>query len=305
MQDASKALPSTTNDLDALLSTVPSPPASSNAASRVGVLFRPRYRAIMFELKLKHDMPFKLRDTLVSKEYFRAAAQAWFRAVVFHARTLLIKRTMSQINSKYLILQRHLHRKTKLFLKFGKVASIEMGPSTGFWLQYLRRCGSLKRLTVDIGYEFFWRYSLGPSPLWQTILDEELFEILRYSGMSRLRGLKTIKLQPLHSAVQGPAHRAIFKGNVQRLEHLAQRQVSMAKQDSRVTLPADDIFSGPRFHFENSAKEKVAMFRVSFSPGCMFSYRVDWLQKGVIICGLLLLSPFTFFIIQVIRVLLR
>lgn len=61
VQDASKTLPSTTNNLDALLSTVPSPPASSNAASRVGVLFRPKYRAIVFELKLKQDMPFKLR----------------------------------------------------------------------------------------------------------------------------------------------------------------------------------------------------------------------------------------------------
>lgn len=182
---------------------------------------------------------------------------------------------MSQINSKNLVLQRSLHRKTELLKEFGKAASIEMGPSTGFWLKYLRKCCSLKRLTVDIGYKFHWRYSLGPSPLWQTVLDEELFEILRYCGISRLRGLKTIKLQPLDLASQGLIHGAIFRGNVQRLEHLAQRQVRMAKQDSRVTLPADDIFSGPRFHFANSAKEKVAMFRVSFSPGCMFSYRVD------------------------------
>lgn len=162
--------------------------------------------------------PLKVEEWLVSKRYFLSAAKAWIGNQEFDAKSaqhsLLYHNPYSARNGSGLFREFCAFLTVDyVFMTAGSICH-SIGINIG-------ACRKLKDLTLQIGHDVFAAVK-GKYPFEVAFEDAELQYLARRLGLHKVRGLRSLRLQPCEERfAKTEAKRKVFAENVQRLEHIA------------------------------------------------------------------------------------
>ncbi|KAM0721624.1 hypothetical protein Q7P37_002549 [Cladosporium fusiforme] len=251
LADALKTVPLITNSLQPHISHLYHSPQILNEDMTLLSTLHGKWPTVVFEFQGHGQASFKVRDALVSKKHFRAAAQAWFRTVTFHTRTAFGSTAINHLDGACLVPMSSMHTQIGLFHEFGTTAMIEAVMFPGIWIDCINCCRSLKHLVVNIGGDFFSDASLSHLSWLRALENEDLLKVLEYHRVTTLRGLRTIEFRPRRLRVHFPGQQLMFEENVQRLSGMAQKQIL-----ANVNLPvanrqANGLYSGSKVGYDH------------------------------------------------------
>lgn len=227
------------------------------AIGRLEGAFMRWHPVVRFAFRPSDSRTFKISSLLVSKRYFQAAAQAWFRTATLHAESVLHRVSLVGWNNEYVRPQQFLRTLESLHgVRHTCYDRAWAGAGVLDKISF-KMCRSLKHLVLIIGEDFFRYHSNGPSAWSQIIPDMELLNILHRSRISMLRGLKTIEIRSPYLTSwrisPEPGGKCVkLQLNLYRLTCLARQEIMRPRNVSQITMESNELYSGSKVRFDSS-----------------------------------------------------